>query len=299
MANHKYREGKKKITVALVMSGGGARGFAHLGVLHVLEEYRIPIDLVVGASFGSIVAGYYAYGYSSTSLIDKVKGFQLWTGKDHKKTRHGYLIGDKLEEIFRHDLDDINIENLKIPVFILAADITKGEMVVFKDGPLCMAMRASASFPGLFDPLLYKGHLYIDGGILNSMLLNIAAEHGADLIIFSDVSIFGIIYKKKYLNFFLNVVLKFIPSRRYKPVKKPENITLIHLLPRILFLVEKHKKQCEIYRKTLPDFIIEPAVDGIRPLDFDKFDAVYKLGRDAALKQIDKIVKLVHKSNSK
>ena len=93
--------------------------------------------------------------------------------------------------------------------------------------------------------------------------------------------------------------MKFIPARRYKPVKKPENITLIHLLPRILFLVEKHKKQCEIYRKTLPDFIIEPEVDGIRPLDFEKFDAVYKLGRDAALKNIDKIVKMVHKSNSK
>ena len=94
----------------------------------------------------------------------------------------------------------MNIENLKIPVSILTVDITSGKMAVIEKGPLTKAMVASSAFPGLFKPLLYRGHFYIDGGILNSMLLHIAHARGADIIIYSDVSIFGIVYRKKFWN---------------------------------------------------------------------------------------------------
>lgn len=283
--------GKRK--VGLVLTGGAARGLAHLGVLSVLEEHGIPVDLIAGASFGSIVAGYYASGSFSSSLIEKVKRFAKGGLIDELKKNNGRLDWGRAEEILRQDLGNMNIEDLRMPVFILATDISKGDMRVFQRGPLITAMGASSAFPRLFGPMIYNGHVYIDGGLLNSLLLNIAHTHGADVIIFSDVSFLGIIYRRRWVNVLLNAVLKFVPAHRYRAIRKLDRISEFRLIPRILHIVKKYKKQCEIYRKTLPDYTIVPDLAGIKPLDFHKIDESYTRGREAALKQIHEIVKFL------
>jgi len=285
---------KKRPRVGLVLSGGAARGLAHIGVLSVLEEYKIPIDLITGASFGSIVGGYYACGYSSVEMLKKARDFRLWTIKNQTKPAQAYLSGEKAEDVFKKDLKNIYIEELPIPLYILSTDLKNGQMFVFEKGPLSIAMRASSSFPGLFDPLSYKGHLFVDGGILNSLLLEIAHRKGAEVIIYSDVSIFGVIYRKKIVGFFTNMLLNLFRVKRFRPVKETAKLSTFALFSRVLYLIEKHKKMCEQYRKSLPDVIIEPDVDGIKPLEFEKVDEGFRAGREAALKKIDKIVNLIN-----
>jgi len=230
----------KNIKVGLVLSGGGARGLAHLGVLSVLEEHGVVVDLVVGASFGSIVAGYYGMGCTVDDIKKKAAEYEMMITQQDIRLRHWFFVGQKAEEFFRRDFGDTRIEELRLPVFILTIDLTSSEMYVFKEGPIVPAMRASSSFPGLFEPLLWKGHRYIDGGILNSMMLKVAKDSGADLIIFSDVSVFGV-----------------------------------------------------VYRKTLADFLIEPSVKKMRPLDFHKIEEAFTRGREAGYAHIDGIIDAV------
>ena len=128
------------------------------------------------------------------------------------------------------------------------------------------------------------------------MLLYLADMNGADLIIFSDVSIFGIIYRKKGWKVLLNLVLKLYHRRSYKPINENQKVTLLRLIPRVLFIVKKNYKECEKYRKTLPDFIIQPDVHGIGPLDFDKVYEAVENGKKAALGVIKEIVECVDSS---
>jgi predicted acylesterase/phospholipase RssA len=283
----------KNIKVGLVLSGGGARGLAHLGVLSVLEEHGVVVDLVVGASFGSIVAGYYGMGYSVGDMRKKAEEFEMMTTQQDTRLLHAFVAGQKAEEFFRRDFGDTRIEELRLPVFILAADLTSSEMYVFREGPIVPAMRASSSFPGLFEPLLWKGHRYMDGGVLNSMMLKVAKDSGADLIIYSDVSVFGIVYRRPFLNFLLHIFLRLFSGKPVKKCREEKKYGFFSLTYRVLCTVKKYKKQCELYRKTLADFLIEPSVKKMRPLDFHKIEEAFTRGREAGCAHIDGILDAV------
>jgi len=142
--------------VALVLSGGSARGFAHIGVISVLEEYHIPIDLIVGVSMGSIVGGYYAYGYTPREILDKSRKFKLSSIINITPGGKGILNGDKELALLKMDLDDARIENLEIPLVIVATDLTDKKVLLFDRGPLALAMRASSAIPGIFPPVYYR-----------------------------------------------------------------------------------------------------------------------------------------------
>lgn len=195
--NKKNESLKESPRVGLVLSGGAARGLAHLGVISVLEEYKIPVDYIVAASFGSIVGGYYAYGYSIPELLKMTKKFRISRVMDLKKPWLQILNREKIESIFTKDLGAVKIEDLKIPLFILTIDINNGELFVFERGLLSTAICASSSFPGLLTPYRYDDHLLIDGGILNRFLGDIAIQRGADIIISSDVCIFSLLNRSK------------------------------------------------------------------------------------------------------
>jgi predicted acylesterase/phospholipase RssA len=269
--------------VGLVLSGGGARGLAHLGVLSVLEEYRIPIDLVAGASFGSIVGGLYAFGYSSSRLLALTKDF-FASAEDGTINRK--VLWDRAEEAFKRELGIVQIEDAHLPLFILSVDLSEEDIRIFSHGSLFTAIRASSAFPGLFDPLFHEGHVYIDGGILNSMLLKIAHDNGADIILFSDVSYMGIVYRRKWINAILDALLYCVPGRFSRPLRHPNHMSEFKLIPRILPIVKRYKKECGHYRRDLADITIAPDLEGLRPLEFGKFDYAFRRGRDAALKQI-------------
>ena len=275
--------------MGLVLSGGSARGMAHLGVLNVLEEHGVPIDLIVGASFGSMAGGYYTRGYSIPELHRMMKRFRIRDVLDLSRPWFRILSAEKAGVILRRDLDDISIEELKIPLYILAADICSGEMVVFDRGNLVDAMLASSAFPGLFEPFVYGERLLIDGGILNRMMVNIARERGADLVIYSDVSAFTTLNRKRWARKLYAGIIHHVKKKREKLDQKLTRINLRYVIFRALCIILDHWQQHELFKKYPPDYTIVSRVGDIRPLQFNRMEEVYRLGREAALEKVDAI----------
>ncbi|MBN1979670.1 MAG: patatin-like phospholipase family protein [Anaerolineae bacterium] len=174
---------ESKIGVAL--SGGGARGLAHLGVLQVLEEAGVPVDVVAGTSMGGIVACLYAAGIPLDDLIafsEKIGVIDLaspdlkWRGLfGHEKTAN--LLADLLGS------DDVTFEVLDIPASVVCADIETGELVVLDRGPIIPAMLATSSVPGVFSPMYHQGRWLVDGGVLNNLPVDVVCRMGAERVL--------------------------------------------------------------------------------------------------------------------
>jgi len=209
-----------KPKVAVVLSGGGAKGIAHIPLLQTLDSLNIVPDLIVGTSMGSLIGGFYAMGYTGDSIAKITQNAnwdQLLGGKIslqdvsvEEKSEFGRYILDfdienqkikskisilndqYLREFFMSYTNPVfdisNFENLPIPYRAVATDIVNGEEVVLRDGSLALAMRASMSIPSIFQPVPYRDVLLVDGGILNNFPVDIAKKWGADIIIGSDVS---------------------------------------------------------------------------------------------------------------
>ncbi len=179
---------RKKIGLAL--ASGGGRGMAHIGVLQVLTEHQIPIDLISGCSAGALVAAIYAAG---TDLYMLEKYLCTLVPKDlidpTVVTRGGFLSGNKVSEIVRTLTHDLSTEQTKIPCFIGAADLETSEFHIFDHVKLYEAARASMAIPGVFTPVKINGHWYVDGGTLQELPVEVLREHGADIVIGVDLSI--------------------------------------------------------------------------------------------------------------
>jgi NTE family protein len=214
-------EAANRPKIGLVLGGGGARGAAHIGVLKVLEELRIPIDYVVGTSMGSIVGGLYASGMSPEEIDREMRAMDWETMFDDAPVRTertfrrkrdddfytvkvkpgfndgelklplAYIRGQKLNlELSRltsHVSAIRNFENLPIPYRAVAADVETGEEVVLKSGDLARSIRASMAVPGAFDPVELDNKLLVDGGIANNVPVNVARSMGADIVIVVNV----------------------------------------------------------------------------------------------------------------
>ena len=151
------------------MGGGFARGFAHIGVLKVLSENRIPIDSLAGTSIGSLVAAAYASGCSIQEMAAAARTirwskFARWT-----LPRLGFATNERLEGLLLKTLRCRTFEQLKLPLAVVAADVTTGEAAIFREGDLVMPLRASCAFPGLFVPIEYGGRLLVDGAVVSSV----------------------------------------------------------------------------------------------------------------------------------
>ncbi len=177
-----------KPKLALVLGGGAVRGFAHIGVIKVLEAQGIVPDMVVGTSAGSVVGALYAAGFSGFEL-QKI-AFKLeedsvgdWTIPDR-----GFIKGEALQGFINKSVQNKPIEKLKKPYAAVATDLQSGEMAVFSKGNTGMAVRASSSVPGLFQPVTINGHDYVDGGLVSPVPVNAARTLGADVIVAVDIS---------------------------------------------------------------------------------------------------------------
>ena len=282
----------KQHKVALILTGGAARGYCHIGVLSVLEEYNIPIDFIIGISMGSVVGGYYSYGYSINQMLEIARNFSLMSLVEIDRPFTGFLSGEKLENIFIKHVDFINIENLKKKLLIIATDLNAQKMVVFDHGPLYIAMRASTAIPGVFDPVLYKGMLLVDGGIFTNYPIDLAKKMGADIIIVSNVAVATTMPRSKMLNMILKAGSNFVEKNKSKLKEYPLNnkLNLKSILTRTMLIIEENQHISKNINMSDVDFMIEPVSDQIKPFDFYKVDEGYKLGRSATLKIIDKIL---------
>lgn len=174
---------RKKIGLAL--GSGGIRGLAHIGVIKKLLENNIPIDYIAGSSIGAWVGAHYALFQD----IEKLEEYTVERKKEKflsflEPTLKGGLIkGNKIEELLNEWLNNADFENTKIPLSIIATDLIKGETIIFKNGKLATAVRASMSVPTLFKPLVWKGKLLVDAGVSNPVPDDVVRAMGADIVI--------------------------------------------------------------------------------------------------------------------
>lgn len=155
--------------IGMALSGGGARGIAHLGVLKALHEMGIQPVVFSGTSAGAIAGAMTAAGFAPDEVLDIIQSSKLFRFVRPALSRMGFLKIGKAEELFLKYLCDNSFESLQYPLTIAATDIRAGETVYFNEGPLCGAILASCCLPGIFEPVTYRGRLLVDGGVLNNM----------------------------------------------------------------------------------------------------------------------------------
>ncbi len=181
---------KRKPKIGLALGSGGARGFAHIGVLKALEAHGIEVDLLAGSSMGSLIAAVYANGIEPHMMEKLALNLKRKHWLDLTVPSLGFVSGDKIKQLIRLLTHDKRIEELKKPLAIVATDIETGERVVFTDGPVDQAVRASISIPGIFVPERVGDRLLVDGGVIDRVPITVTREMGADIVIAVDVAQF-------------------------------------------------------------------------------------------------------------
>jgi len=247
-------DGAARPRIALVLGGGAARGFAHIGVIRVLEREKIPVDLVVGTSVGSLIGALYAHQANSFELE--------WTAFTLEKddlfdyallsASMGPIKGERLESFVTKKIPVTNIENLKVPFAAVATDLNRGTRVVLDRGPLARAIRASCAIPGVFQPVEHQGRLLVDGGAIDNLPVAVAREKGADIVIAVDIS------------------------------QNVTNYNITNLLDVTLQAVNIMFAENVNQRRREADVLVSPAVGTVSMMDFSQKKRLVQAGIDAA-----------------
>jgi NTE family protein len=183
----------RKVRIALALGGGAARGFAHIGVIKALEAQGIVPDIVVGTSAGSVVGALYASGFYNGFALQKIAlemdeaTISDWALPFFSKSP-GVLKGEALQTYVNKAVHNLPLERLKIPFGCVATDLKNGQPILFRRGNTGLAVRASSSVPGVFQPVAISGHTYVDGGLVAPVPVRFAKEMGAEFIIAVNIS---------------------------------------------------------------------------------------------------------------
>ncbi len=280
-----------RLAIGLALGGGGARGYAHLGVIKKLEELRIPYDYIAGTSMGSIVGGFLATGMSSDELTEVVRqanwedlfedktaredlpfrrktddqlglfGPKLGIGKGNSLLPKGVRSGQKItfmfESVSSRRVTTSDFDLLPIPFRSIATDIVTGDMVVLGSGELSIAMRASMSVPGVFDPVERNGALLVDGGLVRNLPVDVARDMGAEVVIAVDVGT--------------------------KLAGKDEMTSAIAIIYQMSGLLTVSNTDVQIKSLEKDDVLISPQIgELVSSADFGKLDEAIPLGYAAA-----------------
>jgi len=174
--------------IGLALGGGATRGFAHIGVIQVLEEAGIKPDLVAGTSAGSLVATMYAAGRSGAELAKVALAMDESAITDWAFPGRGLIRGEALARYVREQTGQRTIEQLPMPLGIVATDLDNGEPVLFRRGDAGTAVRASSAVPAVFQPVSINGREYVDGGLASPVPVRFARQMGAEFVIAVDIS---------------------------------------------------------------------------------------------------------------
>ena len=292
-----FAEETMRPKIGLVLGGGGAKGAAHIGVLKVLEEQKIPVDYIAGTSMGAIVGALYASGLTAGELekvITAIDWKDVFSGDpdrrdiDYRRKREDYanltrlsvgikdgkvvtpkgLVKDQkvnvlFETLMLHTADIRDFDKLPIPYRAVAADLETGEMVVLKGGRLADAARASMSVPGAFPPIELDGRLLIDGGIVRNVPVDIVREMGADIVICIDLD---------------------------KPMATREDLGgSLSILNQMIDIMMKKNVKEQVKSLGPQDVYINPELGELGSGDFDKAAEIARLGEKAARENIDSL----------
>jgi len=255
---------KKKQTIGLALGGGAARGLAHIGVLKVFEKNRIPIDCITGVSVGSIIGALYATGLSASTLEELAQKLK-WNQLVSLIPTRGGIASNKALADFILDIIKVNdFKNLHIPFRALATDITTGNPIVYKEGPLMEAIRASCQFPGIFAPLDKPRNLIFDGGLVENVPVTELLKMNPSVAIAVDV----------------------IPHKNV--IFNPRN--LLQLVDRSIDLLLKTNSA---QGKQKAHIVIEPVTEEIYSFDKDKANRLIELGERTTEKALPQILSLI------
>lgn len=253
--------------VALVLGAGSARGLAHIGVLQVLAENNIPLDLVVGSSMGAMVAGIYACGADLKMLDRMIEYMNTNILYDIRVPRMGFIAGKKITTFLELLTKNKNFEELDFPLAVVATDLISGEKIVIEEGSVAEAVRASISIPGVFHPVRKDGQVLVDGAVTDRLPVQVAIDRGYEMIIAVDVT--------------------------YCPGKIPVINNSIDVILTSLDIMQKPHFD---YVSKLASILIQPAVGGYSSQDFDCSRELVDLGREAALEKLPEILKAINRS---
>ncbi|MFA7293565.1 MAG: patatin-like phospholipase family protein [Rhodocyclaceae bacterium] len=179
---------KPPVKIALALGGGAARGFAHVGVIKALEAQGIVPDMVVGTSAGAVVGALYAAGHSGFDLQKLVLQVEESQFSDWSLPDRGVFKGEALQNFVNQAVGQRPLEKLGKLLAVVATDLQSGEAVIFRTGNTGMAVRASSSVPGVFQPVAINGREYVDGGLVSPVPVQAARSLGADFVIAVDIS---------------------------------------------------------------------------------------------------------------
>ncbi len=193
----------KRKKIGLALGGGGAKGFAHIGVIKVLEKNNVPIDFITGTSIGALVGGFYAASKSSDYLeqiaSDSSVGKFISLMAEFTGGRGGIIGGEKVLNFLSEGLDGIDFKDLKIPFAVTVTNLNSGETEYFeKSGDVAQAIRASISYPPIFSPYKIKNKMYVDGGLSCQVPVSKARLMGADLVIAVNLEDEYVLNKKAF-----------------------------------------------------------------------------------------------------
>ncbi|NNC70259.1 MAG: patatin-like phospholipase family protein, partial [Flavobacteriaceae bacterium] len=288
---------KEDIKVGLVLSGGGAKGFAHVGALKVLEEAGIRIDYIGGTSMGAIIGALYSSGYRANELDSILHSYdftELMQDNLPRRTQSiyqkestekyaislplkdgsiglpralskGQNVFNELSKLTEHIHTIDNFSQLPIPFFCVATDLETGDEIILENGFLPEAVKASGAFPTLLDPVEIDGKLFVDGGVVNNFPTDIMRKKNIDVVIGIDVQ--DKLKMKGNLDSAPTIIMQIVNFQMY------DN---------------------EQLKKSLADVYIQPDIRDYTVVSFDDKSAIIKAGEDAAQKQIEKLKEIAN-----
>jgi len=246
--------------IGLVLGGGAARGDAHIGVIKVLVENKIPIHCIAGTSSGALFGALFSGGMNPYDMAKQARQTDWMKLVSFKLSLAGPILGEGIEKLVIDNIGNKNIEDLRIPLTIVATDLKTGERVVINHGNVAKAVHASSAIPGVFSPVQFQGRLLADGLVVDNVPVEAARAMGGDFIIAVDV----------------------IP-----------NVVLDGWSPNVLNVIERAidincRRASEAAKRTA-DIVIEPISKNISPRALDQSDELIKMGEEAANKVIPQI----------
>jgi len=272
--------------IGLALSGGGARGLAHIGVLSVLEREKIPVDYLSGTSMGGLIAAGYAAGLSPEQMEQEALRMgslrRVLALADPSLPRSGLLEGKKVQEYLVEQIGHCTFDDLRIPLTLVAVDLNAGKEVHLHQGRVADAVRATVALPGVFKPVERDGQMLVDGGVLNHLPSDVARQMGANIVIAVDVSVnIG-----DAPSFF-----EALQQRRYLPSGLVGLFEVLYLSQGIM-MKELHQRRLA---ESSPEIIIRPAIaQGVTMLGgFPRAAEIIAAGEEAAMEVLSGIQALL------
>ncbi len=301
---------KHRKKIGLVLGGGGARGWAHIGVIRAIQEARIPIHCVAGTSMGALVGGAFVCG--KIDLLQKVAIDLDWKHVFHyviefSPHRSGLIDGSKIVKFVRRHITSTNIEDASIPLQVVATNIQTGQEVVISQGDIIDAIRASVSIPGIFTPVVKRDLVLVDGGLVNPVPVSVVKAMGADFVIAVDVNRGltehtaaikrGTIHTRPNVNPHqteagthkiidrINERINHAHLRSLSPVRRwisrRSTPNVFDIMGNTIRIIET-ELSAMLLEKTPPDILIQPQVGQINFMEFHRAQEAIDAGYEAA-----------------